>query len=313
MPVANRNRTICAPGSVGRPTNAVRSEPNTGRYKTMASFREQSGSIQTARPEMSGPSDQPRMRALAGLGLIARGVVYGVIGILSLKLALGSGGQTESQTGALQTVANQTFGSVLLIALAIGLAAYVTWRLIDGLSSSDHERNRTAQRRIAAIGSAAAYAVLAYVAVTIIAGSNANGGGSPRHATAGVLAWPGGTVIVGAAGLILIGAGAYQAYKGVTRKFLDDSHTERMGPGARRAFSGLGVAGHVARAVTFALVGYGLIKAAVDYSAKSAIGLDGALQKLAHASDGPVLLGTVAVGFIAFALYSITDSHYCKL
>ena len=277
----------------------------------MDSIRQQSGSVRAVQSKPGGLSDRRTRRALARPGLIARGVVYGVIGILSLKLALGSGGKTESQTGALQTVAKQTFGSVLLIALAIGLAAYATWRLIDGLSSS--QGSRTAQQRIAAIGSAAAYAVLAYAAIKIIAGSHTSSSSSPRDATAGVLGWPGGTEIVAAAGLTLIGAGGYQAYKGLARKFLEESHTERMDPRARKAFTGAGVVGHVARAITFALVGYGLIKAAADYSAKNAIGLDGALQKLAHASDGPVLLGVVAVGFIAFALYSIADSHYRRL
>ena len=62
--------------------------------------------------------------------------------------------------------------------------------------------------------------------------------------------------------------------------------------------------------MTFILIGYGLIKAALDYSAKSAVGLDGALQRLAHASAGPLLLALVAAGFVAFALYSIADARY---
>jgi hypothetical protein len=86
-----------------------------------------------------------------------------------------------------------------------------------------------------------------------------------------------------------------------------------MGQGTETAFTTLGVVGHVARAVTFMLIGYGLIKAALDYSAKSAVGLDGALQKLAHASAGPLLLGIVALGFIAFALYSVADARYHRV
>lgn len=65
--------------------------------------------------------------------------------------------------------------------------------------------------------------------------------------------------------------------------------------------------------VVFGLVGFGLIKAAIDYNPHSAIGLDGALNKLAHSSDGPALLGVVAAGLIAFALYSIADARYRKV
>ena len=49
--------------------------------------------------------------------------------------------------------------------------------------------------------------------------------------------------------------------------------------------------GHLARMVVFGLVGVFLIKAAVDYNPNEAIGLDGALAKLANHSYGPYLLG----------------------
>ena len=81
----------------------------------------------------------------------------------------------------------------------------------------------------------------------------------------------------------------------------------------KRAFTAIGVFGHLARMVVFGLVGYGLIKAAINYDPHSAIGLDGALNKLSHESYGPVLLGVVAAGLIAFALYSIADARYRKI
>jgi len=61
------------------------------------------------------------------------------------------------------------------------------------------------------------------------------------------------------------------------------------------------------------MVGVYLIKAAVDYKPDSAVGLDGALAKLAHAYYGPFLLGVVAAGLIAFALYSLSDARYRRI
>ena len=80
-----------------------------------------------------------------------------------------------------------------------------------------------------------------------------------------------------------------------------------------RRLIALGVIGHVARTVVFGLIGYGLIEAAVDYSPKSAIGLDGALAKLARASYGPLLLGIVAAGLIAFGLFSLVEARYRRI
>ena len=47
--------------------------------------------------------------SLARPGLIARGVVYGVIGVLAIKVAVGSAGTAPNQQGALQAIARQPY------------------------------------------------------------------------------------------------------------------------------------------------------------------------------------------------------------
>lgn len=249
---------------------------------------------------------------LARAGLVARGVVYLIIGVLALELALGEGGKATNQTGALKTVAEQSFGQLLLILLAVGLAGYSLWRLLRAAVGHGAEQEDSTGDRIAALASGIAYGILAVTAVKILTESGA-GSGTPKEATGGVLDWTGGTVIVAIAGAIMIGVGIYQAYKGLAKKFLEDANTGEMSEGIRKAYTALGVFGHVARAVIFALIGYGLIKAAVDYNPKQAIGLDGALRELADASYGPVLLAAVAIGLSGFALYSIVDARYRKV
>jgi hypothetical protein len=43
------------------------------------------------------------------------------------------------------------------------------------------------------------------------------------------------------------------------------------------------------------------------------VGLEGALAKLAHASNGPFLLGLVAAGLIAFGVYSLSDARFRRI
>ena len=86
-----------------------------------------------------------------------------------------------------------------------------------------------------------------------------------------------------------------------------------MSERVERAFTALGVFGHLARMVVFVLIGWFLLRAAIDYDPDKAVGLDGALTKLADASYGPVLLGIVAAGLIGFAAYSIADARYRKV
>ena len=251
---------------------------------------------------------------MARVGLVARGVVYGVVGILALKLAVGSGGKATTQRGALQTIAREPFGKALLIAMAVGLAGYAIWRLVRAGIGHGTEQKDSAFQRIAGLVSGVAYAALCVTAVKILTGASSSGGSnSPKQTTAGVLNWTGGTVIVGVVGAMLIGAAVGQGYKGVSKKFLDTSKTAEMSLEVKRAFTAIGVFGHLARMVVFGLVGYGLLEAAIDYNPHTAIGLDGALNKLSHNSYGPFLLGVVAAGLIGFALYSIADARYRKI
>jgi len=248
---------------------------------------------------------------LARAGFIARGLIYAIVGVLALELALGVGGRTTNQRGALETVARQSFGTVLLVVVAVALAGYSLWRLSHALLGGGPQKRDSGLERVAALGSGVAYAIICALAVEILIGAG-SGGGAPR-ATAGVLGWPGGTWIVAIAGVVLGGVGLYQGYRAITADFLRASRTEAMGPAARRWVIWVGTIGHLARMVVFGMIGVLLVVAAVQYDPHRAVGLDGALATLAHGSAGPALLGVVAAGLVAFALYSFSDARYRRL
>jgi hypothetical protein len=251
---------------------------------------------------------------LARAGLAARGVVYGIIAVLAIKLALGDGGKTTDQQGALKTIAQQSFGELLLIVMAVGLFGYALWRLVRAAIGHGAEGDRDdTKERVAGVASGIAYGLLCVTAVQILLGSGGGGGQGQDKATGGVLDWPGGQVLVIIAGLILIGVAADQGIKGIKKKFLEKSHTERMSEKTEKVFTAMGVFGHLARMVIFALMGYFLIKAALDYNPDAAVGVDGALAKLADSAFGPVVLGLVAVGLLGFGLYSFMDARYRRV
>jgi fumarate reductase subunit D len=250
---------------------------------------------------------------LARAGFVARGLIYAIIGVLAFKLALGAGGKTTNQQGALETIASQPFGKVLLILVAVGLAGYALWRLLHALLGHGPEDSDTTFERVAALGSGIVYAGLCAVAVKILLGSGGNSSENTHKTTAGVFGWPAGVWLVGIAGAVLIGVGLYQGYRGLSKDFLKDAKTEQMSVRVRSWIEWIGTFGHLARMAVFVLVGVFLIKAAIDYNPDKAVGLDGALAKLADASYGPVLLGLVAAGLIAFGVYSFSDARYRRV
>lgn len=246
-------------------------------------------------------------------GFVARGVIYGIIGILALQLAVGAGGRATNQQGALKTIAHQPFGKLLLILVAVGLGGYAAWRFVRAGLGHGPESSDSRFERVAAFASGIVYAGLCVIAVRVLIDERAKSSGSPHKVAAGVFGWPAGTWLVGIAGAVMVGVGLYQGYRGLSKDFLHDSKTEEMRPAVRTWITRLGVFGYLARMVVFVLVGVFLIKAARDYNARAAIGLDGALAKIVHASYGPWLLGIVASGLIAFALYSLSDARYRRI
>jgi hypothetical protein len=250
---------------------------------------------------------------LSRAGFVARAAIYAIIGLFALTLAIGEGGKLTSQQGALKTVANQTFGSYLLTVLAIGLGGYALWRLFRAALGRGPEGSDSGFERLAALASGLAYGALCVLAVEILIGSGSSSSTDPESSTAGILGWPGGQWIVGAIGVVMIGVALYQGYRGITQKFLDDSKTEEMSPSVRKWIGRVGTVGHLARMVVFGLIGFFLVKAAIDYNPKTAVGVDGALAKLANQSYGSVLLGIVAAGLIAFAFYSLSDARYRRI
>jgi hypothetical protein len=271
---------------------------------------------------LRGPGDRAKRDAEAGrgwyaavarIGLVAKGLSYGLVGALAVKLALGNGGQATSRQGALKQVAQQSFGKYVLIALAIGFAAYALWRFVQAFAKQPDAEEGQAKvwgKRAAYVGRGLVYAALTYSTLRIVSGAGTQSQNARAHkSTAMVLSWPGGRWIVGAAGLVLVGVALWNLYRGFTRKFEDRWRVGRLSPTVRRWGGRAGVLGHVARFVVFGLIGVFITKSAIDYNPKDAIGLDGALQKLEHASYGPYLLGLTAAGLVAYGVYCLVDAR----
>jgi hypothetical protein len=251
---------------------------------------------------------------LGRLGLVAKGVIYAVIGLLAIQVARGGREESPDKGGALRTIAEQPFGKGLLVLLAAGLAAYALWRLAQGILDRDSEGEgpKGLVKRAGALGKAAWYGILCGLTVSTLVG-NGSGDGNEQKTTAGIFERPFGRYLVYAAGLAFVGAAAFNGWRAVTCKFNKKLKTGEMSDAEENAATGVGILGHLARMVVFGLVGGFLLKAAWEYDSKEARGLDGALLEVAQAPYGGPLLGAVAVGLLAYAAYCLVQARYRRI
>ena len=259
----------------------------------------------------------PWLVAFGRFGHAAKGVVYLLIGVLAVQVALGRGGETTDSKGALTKIAEAPFGQFLLIAAAVGIAGYAMWRLLQAVLDTDNAGTdgEGIVKRLGYAGSAIIHASLALSAVRLLQTGNAgeSSSSSTQSWTAQLLDKPFGQVLVGLVGLVVIGVGGYQLYKGVKAKFREDLNLGEMSATEERWATRFGQVGYSARGIVFGLIGVFLIVAAVQANPDEARGIDGALATLAQQSFGPWLLGVVAAGFVAYGLYMFAEARYRRM
>lgn len=244
-------------------------------------------------------------------GLVAKAVLYAVLALLVVQLGRGQDGEETDQQGAMQAIAAQPFGQVLLTLLVVGLLGYALFRLGQAITGggADDGAKGVAQR----VGFAAR--ALVYAGLAVLAGqvlTSSEQGGGEQGVTATLLGQPWGPAVVAAAGVGLIAVGCYQAYRGLSKGFMDDVRTAEVDDDQEPFVVGLGVAGHLSRTVVFGATGAVVVRAAFSGDA-SEVGLDGTLQELVSAPFGPVIVFVVAAGLLAYAAWCLVLARYGRI
>jgi hypothetical protein len=258
----------------------------------------------------------PWIEGLGRFGYVAKGVVYLMIGVLALQAALGQGGDTTDQRGALARVAAAPFGQILLLLLTIGLLGYAVWRFVQAAKDTEGKGSEPkglfARAGYAGVG--LLYLSLAFSALRLLMGSGGSGGQQQAQDwTARLLGQPMGAWLVGLVGVAVIANGLFQLYRAYTAKFREKLRTHEMDPGQIDWVTKLGRAGYAARGVAFGLIGLFLVQAARHREPGEVRGLDGALAALAQQPSGTEMLGLVAAGLAAYGIFALVEARYRRM
>jgi hypothetical protein len=248
---------------------------------------------------------------LGRIGLGAQGICFGIIGILAIGVATGTGGATTDPQGALDALARRGWTRVLLVVLCIGFAGYAVWRLAQALfdrGDMGHDLAGLFRRSIQLV-QGLAYVGLAVGAAKTVAGAGSRPGGE-RRAAAGILGWPGGRELVGLVATVLAVTACVLVYWAFSRRFEESLRTGEMGREMRRLAVATGVVGLCALSVVCGIISWFLFKSAVEFDPATPVGIGGALGKLGSAPYGSVLLGVTAAGLIVFCVFDLVQARY---
>lgn len=245
---------------------------------------------------------------------MAKGVVYILIGILAVQAALSPAEGADGSGGALLMLLRQPFGRVMLALVALGLAGYVIWRLVQATLDPEY-KGHDAKGVITRAGyliSAFLYGGVAVEAVRLLRGSGGGGDGDQQadHWTAMVMSQPFGRWAIAAVGAGVIIFGLYEAYEAFKRDFGNRINLRSLDAQTRERITQLGQLGLTARGLVFLMIGWFLIQAALQFDPEEARGLAGALDTIRQQSYGPYLLGLVALGLFAYGLFQIVKGRY---
>ncbi|MCJ2140999.1 DUF1206 domain-containing protein [Methylobacterium sp. E-066] len=256
------------------------------------------------------PGGRNTIERIARLGYGARGVVYCVVGALALLAAIGQGGRAGDSKDALRAVLGGPFGAVLVGLIALGLAGFALWRLVEGVTDADRRGNSAKGLAVrgAHLISAAIYFGLAVSAASLSLGLGMSGGDGVHDGTAWLLAKPFGRWLVALVGLGVIGGGfgfLGKAWRGdVTERLSLDAQ-------ARDRWAGpIGRFGYAARGIAFLIIGGFLVAAAWHQRSSDAKGLTEAFALLRAQPYGWILLALVGAGHAAFGAFGLIQARY---
>ena len=241
-------------------------------------------------------------------GYAGRALVYLIVAGISLY-TIWLGGDAKGTSDALASVERSPFGVVLLVLVAAGLFAYMAWRLVDAAFDLEDE-GTDAKGILARLGQATTgliHGALGVLVVSLIMGSGGEGGGSKSaYYVNQVMAMPGGNILVGAVGIVTMGAGIYYLHKAWSQGYLKKLRANHFTMNWNQVLR----AGVAAQGATVLIIGYLILRAARTSDGSEAGGLDKAFGWLGQQTYGQVLVTAMCVGLLGFALFMAVNAMY---
>jgi hypothetical protein len=256
----------------------------------------------------------PWVATLARIGYVAKAILYATVGVLAAQAALGRGGRMTDLGGALREVVRAPMGDALLIVIALGLAGYAMWRIVDAIADAEGKGGdaKGIARRLGSAVRGLAHGALAIAAYHLATGSgNGEGGGGSEELVGRATEVGGGTWVLWVIAAGVLAYACYQLYRAYAAKLGSQLDLGAASAAFGRWVIGISRAGIAARGIVFGLIGVLLVRAALHGTPREAGGVRDSLELLGDMGRWP--LAVIALGLVGYALYELLNARYRRI
>jgi hypothetical protein len=252
---------------------------------------------------------------LARSGYAARGVIYLIVGIFALLAARDSSRPKDSHS-SLEALFSQPLGHVMVAMVVAGLFAFAAWRILQAIRDVDHHGSQIKGLVIRAglLAGGLVNGALALFALGLLISSfktSGAGGGQPAQDwLAHLLSWKYSNWLVYLAALIPLGVGIAHLIKGWNASFEKYFEADEQVMRYIRPVSRFGL---IARGVAFIEIAVLLVVSGSSYQAMNPPGTKEALSAMQDLPAGGLILMIMALGLIAFSVYSFAEAAWRRI
>lgn len=254
------------------------------------------------------------VKPIAQAGLLAKGIVYCLLGVFAFMAAFNIAGQSTTNTdkeGVFSFIKEQTGGQIMLAVIALGLLCYSLWRGIQTFGDTEEKGNdgKGLAARSRYLFSGLIYTSLAAYAIKMLLTDKKSSGNSKQDMVQEILNKPFGQWLVGIAAAIMVIVGIYQVYYGLSEKY--KKHADKAGKSTNKnLLLAAGKIGYVARGIVWLIIGWLFTKAALHSNSSEAGDTSKAFSFLAEASYGSYLLAAVGFGLTCYGVFNFIRVKY---
>lgn len=268
-------------------------------------------------------ADSKWFERVARAGFVANGIVHIILGATAVAVGLGRGGEAD-QSGAIQQMAAQPFGMVLIVLCLIGCGLMALWCVFNAFFGSaslrgagtNDPQHRQGRRRwvefVKTIGSAFAYAAVALTFSQSIIGGASDSGKTSSQASTTLAKAPGGLYILAVIGAVIVMIGIGFCISGIRGKWLDDLRMPRKGA-MLALLVATGTIGYLGKGATLLAVGALVVVSAMTGDPEEFTGIDGALKAMRDQPFGTVLMIAVGAGLVLYGVFLSLCSRYDRM